>query len=225
MNYLADKGFACYALDLPAHGDRRDEDENIHWQTLRGYVKEVKRVADEIGNPIVVGHSMGGYMVMIYMQEENPPAAILMAPIPFRRFPFSSFLKMTKNFPMMTMRTTGLLPTSIKNEGMYRQLFLHNAPDEVCRKGFNSIVPESSLTLIGSAVPLVRLDPELVSCPVLVTAAEHDYFFPAKAEERTAQVYGGDYRLYRGMGHNLMMENGWEDVAEDIHNWLAEQVH
>jgi len=221
MNFLADKGFACYALDLPAHGERRGGDENIHWQTLGTYLTAVRKVAAEIGNPFVIGHSMGGYIAMLYMQEANPPGAVLIGSIPFRRLPPGTFAKMTKDFPMMTARAMALMPTSVKDERMYRKLFLYNAPDEVCRLGYESVGQESSIPLLQSAVPLVRLKPDRVTCPVLVAAAEHDYFFPMKGQERTALAYKGEYRLYEGMGHNLMMEDGWEKVAGDIHNWLV----
>ena len=80
------------------------------------------------------------------------------------------------------------------------------------------------MALLTPVVPLTRLRPDRVSSPVLVTAAEHDYFFPVRTQVRTARAYRGDYRLYPGMGHNLMTENGWEDVGTDIHDWLVERV-
>lgn len=224
MNFLADKGFACHALDLPAHGERRGGEENIRSQTFTGYVREVKRVADEIGNPIVIGHSMGGFVVMRYLEEATPPAAVLVSPLSFRHFPRTTFLKMALHYPFLAVQFSVLLPLAVRDERMYRRLFLHNAPDEVCKTGFESAGAESSLALLTPVVPLMRLRPDRVSSPVLVTAAEYDYFFPVKAQERTARAYRGDYRLYTGMGHNLMTENGWQRVAGDIHDWLIERV-
>jgi len=225
MNYLAERGFTCYALDLPAHGERRGTNENIRRQTCMGYVREVKRIADEIGNPVVVGHSMGGFVVQRYLEEATPPAAGLVAPLPFRNLPRMTFLKIAWQYPLMALRFNALLPVEVTDERMYRRLFLYNAPDEVCRKGFESAGAESSRALYAMAIPLVWLRPDRVSSPVLVTAAEHDYFFPRKTQERTARAYGGDYRLYTGMGHNLMTETGWERVAGDIHDWLVERVN
>jgi alpha-beta hydrolase superfamily lysophospholipase len=59
---------------------------------------------------------------------------------------------------------------------------------------------------------------------VLLTAAGHDYFFPVKAEQKTARAYRADFKLYEDMGHNLMTENGWDTVAEDILSWLKKKV-
>jgi len=220
MNYFAGKGFACYALDLPAHGERRGGGENIRRQTFAGYVREVGKTASEIGNPIIIGHSLGGYVVMKYLEEATPPAAVLVAPLPFRHFPRTTFLKMAVQYPLTAVRFNLLLPLPVRNERMYRHLFLHNAPDEVCRKGFEQSGAESSVALTTPVVPLTWLRPRRVSSPVLVTAAEHDYFFPARTQERTARAYRGEYRYYAGMGHNLMTEDGWENVAGDIHDWL-----
>ncbi|MBN1881580.1 MAG: alpha/beta hydrolase [Deltaproteobacteria bacterium] len=224
MNFLSEKGFACHAVDLPAHGERRGDGENISRQTFMEYVREVGRVAGDIGNPIVIGHSLGGYVVMKYLEEATPPAAVLVAPLPFRHFPRTTFLKMALHYPSLAVRFGVLLPLPVRDEKMYRRLFLHNAPDEVCRRGSESAVPESSVALLTPVVPLTRLKPHRVSTPVLVTAAEHDYFFPIRTQERTARAYRGDYRMYRGMGHNLMTENGWERVADDIHDWLVERI-
>ena len=221
MSFLADKGFASYALDLPAHGERRGGEENIRRQTFKGYVQEVKRAADVIGNPIVIGHSMGGYVVMKYLEGAKPPAAVLVAPLPFRHFPRTTFLKMAVHYPPLAARFNLLMPLPVRDKRMYRRLFLHNAPDEVCRKGYESACSESSVALMTPVVPLTRLKPDRVMCPVLVLAAEHDYFFPARTQERTARAYRGEYRMYKGMGHNLMTENGWEKVAGDIHDWMV----
>lgn len=39
---------------------------------------------------------------------------------------------------------------------------------------------------------------------------------------KTAAAYGSQARIFSDMGHNMMMEPGWREVADHIVEWLAE---
>ena len=223
MDFFSKKGFSCYALDFPCHGERRDE-SGIARQSMMDYVKEVETAAKKIGNPIIVSHSMGGFVIMKYLERNKPPAAVLITPSPFRRLPIVTTIKMIFQYPLEILRLFFVIPTKIKSEKMYRHFFLYNAPKEVSEEGYKNTVRESSLALLGSSLPLVWLWPKKVSSPVLLLASAHDYFFPVRTEKRTAKAYKADFKLYEDMGHNLMTETGWEKVAADIFKWLKKKV-
>jgi alpha-beta hydrolase superfamily lysophospholipase len=223
MDYFSERGFACWAPDLPGHG-QRSGDTGLRKQSMMDYVDEVDRAAREIGNPVVIAHSFGGYVAMKYLERAQPPAAVLMTPMPFRNLPRLTLLKMSAQYPRMLPRFLTLRLVPIDSEKMYRRFFHFNAPTSVCEEGCKKACAESSLALMGGAVPTVRLRPELVESPTLLLAAGHDYFFPEKAERRTAQAYRSDFKLYPDMGHNLMVEQGWETVAGDIFDWLQTRV-
>ncbi len=223
MDYFSKAGFSCFALELPCHGERESE-PGLWKQSMMDYVDEVDRAAKEIGNPVVIAHSMGGFVAMKYLERAKPPAAVLVAPINFRNFPRSTFLKMSVQYPLLSMRFLSWMTLPITSEKMYRRLFLYNAPKKISEEGFKRASRESSRALLGAGVPFVWLRPKLVTSPVLLLAAGHDYFFPVKVEQRTAKVYRADFKLYEGMGHNLMTENGWDKVAGDILSWLKKKV-
>ncbi len=114
---------------------------------------------------------------------------------------------------------------------MYRRLFLFNAPKSVSEAGFKKVSKESSLALMGGGIPTVWLRPWRVTSPMLLLASGHDYFFPERNERRTAKVYGADFKIYPDMGHNLMIEQGWEAscrgylrLAEDAGKIAGRQV-
>jgi hypothetical protein len=52
--------------------------------------------------------------------------------------------------------------------------------------------------------------------------AEHDGFFTAGEVRRTAAAYGTEAELLAGMGHDLMLDHGWERVADRIHTWVRQ---
>jgi pimeloyl-ACP methyl ester carboxylesterase len=223
MEYFSKAGFSCYAIDLPCHGERIEE-AGLKGKTMMDYVREIEAAKEKIGNPVVVGHSMGGFATMKYLERNEAPGAVLVSPATFRRLPIPTMIKMIFQYPIEMIRLTLLMPIKVKSEKMYRHLFLYNAPKKTAEEGFKKSCPEASPALLGLTVPLVWLRPKKVSSPVMLVASGHDYFFPPRNERRTARAYGADFKLYTDMGHNLMTEKGWENVAGDILEWLKKKV-
>lgn len=54
---------------------------------------------------------------------------------------------------------------------------------------------------------------------MLVLGAEHDGFVSVADVHATARAYGTEPEFFP-MGHNMMLEPGWADVAGRIHEWL-----
>jgi alpha-beta hydrolase superfamily lysophospholipase len=223
MDYFSTRGFSCWALDLPGHGERKGM-PGLWKKSMMDYVDEVDYAAKKLDNPVIIAHSMGGFVAMKYLERAKPPAAVLVAPMTFRNLPRLTFLKMAVQYPAMVVRFSLLMPLVIDSEDMYRRLFLFNASQSVSEDGFKKASKESSLALMGGGIPTVWLRPSRVTSPVLVLASGHDYFFPERAERRTARAYRADFKLYEDMGHNLMVEKGWEKVASDIFDWLQTRV-
>lgn len=69
--------------------------------------------------------------------------------------------------------------------------------------------------------PMVRrVRTRRVRTPILVLGAEHDGFVSAGDVRATARAYRTEPEFF-SMGHNMMLEPGWADVAQRIHLWLA----
>jgi pimeloyl-ACP methyl ester carboxylesterase len=62
--------------------------------------------------------------------------------------------------------------------------------------------------------------PARVKIPVLVLGAERDTFFTRDEVEATARAYRAEVAFFP-MAHNMMLEDGWEDIAGYIVAWLA----
>ena len=82
LPYFAQRGYAAYAVSLRGHGASAGRDKLCWHSAARGYVADVAQVAQTLDRPpILVGHSMGGYVVQKYL-EQHTAAAVLMASIP-----------------------------------------------------------------------------------------------------------------------------------------------
>ena len=64
--------------------------------------------------------------------------------------------------------------------------------------------------------------PQRVRAPVLVAGAEMDGIISVPKVQRTARAYGVEPLIFPGMGHNMMLEEGWPDVADRVDAWVRQ---
>jgi pimeloyl-ACP methyl ester carboxylesterase len=70
---------------------------------------------------------------------------------------------------------------------------------------------------------LRRVDTQRVTTPILVLGGLHDGFVSVRAVRATARAYRTEPEFFP-MGHNMMLEPGWSDVAARIDAWLQTLV-
>jgi len=58
---------------------------------------------------------------------------------------------------------------------------------------------------------------------MLVVAADEDRFIPRAIGERVARRYGASVHLLTNHGHMNVLEPGWEQLADRVATWIAEQ--
>jgi pimeloyl-ACP methyl ester carboxylesterase len=75
------------------------------------------------------------------------------------------------------------------------------------------------MSIMGVAVDVRR-----VNCPMLVIVAGDDRFIPRAIGERIAKRYGAPIQVFDNRGHMLVIEPGWEDVADVADRWIREQA-
>jgi len=69
-------------------------------------------------------------------------------------------------------------------------------------------------------VGLVSVDRHRVTSPCVVMAGEADRLIPPSEQRRLAEFYSCPLQTF-DRGHMLMIEPGWEEVAEAILTWVA----
>ena len=65
--------------------------------------------------------------------------------------------------------------------------------------------------------------PERVTTPMLVLGAEEDAIFRPHEVRATAAAYHTEAIMFPGMAHDMMLEPGWQAVADTIIAWRAER--
>src|SRR5690242_17285477 len=64
--------------------------------------------------------------------------------------------------------------------------------------------------------------PAQVKTPMLVLGAANDAVFTVKEVEATARAYNTQATIFPNMAHDMMLEAGWQSVADTILTWLSQ---
>jgi pimeloyl-ACP methyl ester carboxylesterase len=81
LGFFADKGYRAVALSLRNHGN--NDKNNLRKLSVADLVSDVASVANDLpAEPVVIGHSMGGFVVQKYLEKHSAPAGVLLASVP-----------------------------------------------------------------------------------------------------------------------------------------------
>jgi pimeloyl-ACP methyl ester carboxylesterase len=98
-------------------------------------------------------------------------------------------------------------------------MFSNNFPEEMLEKAILQMQDESFLAFLEMTA-LKLPDYRKVKTPMLIVGGEKDYLIPEKATRKMAELYQSDPFIVKNAPHNLMMEPGWEKVAEKIETFF-----
>lgn len=224
LSYFADQGYRAIAVSLRGHGGS-SIDKPLRICSVDDYVDDVRSVADELPvPPVVIGHSMGGLVVQKFLELRPSPAGVLMASIP-PQGNYGSSLRWLRNHPWhaIKMVITGRALPYINTPALAREKFFSAGTPEADVVECAARLQEDSARVSVDCLMLKLPHPKRISTPLLVLGAEEDGAHTCKEVRATARAYGTEAVFFPDMGHNMMLEPGWEDVAERIHDWLGER--
>jgi pimeloyl-ACP methyl ester carboxylesterase len=114
LDHFADRGFQAAALSLRGHGGS-SSDKSLHRCSIADFVDDVDAVAVTLETPpVLIGHSMGGFIVQHYLAKHHGSAGVLMASIPPRGVLGASVRVMRKH-PWSSLRSNVGGPKIIPN--------------------------------------------------------------------------------------------------------------
>ena len=223
LDFFAAKGYRSLAVSLRGHG-KSPVPKARRLCSVADYVEDVASVADGLPTrPVLVGHSLGGFVVQKYLEQHDAPCAVLLASIPpsgITRFLLGRF----KLRPWLTARSLGAGKT-LRGIG--------GTPELARESFFSPPLPDADVERYAAqlgeeyvgkwVLDLLLLDlpkPNLVTTPVSVLGAENDIVFTQREVRATAAAYHTEADFVPKMAHDVMLEPGWAHVAERIHAWI-----
>jgi pimeloyl-ACP methyl ester carboxylesterase len=188
-------------------------------QGLENDVSDVVRAAGELQGPVLIGHSLGGLLVLKAAERAAPPAVVAITPAPPRgvfAVRHAALLGLAvRHAPAMVLGRP-MLP----GRRLTERLALHRLDAAERERVWRCLVPESGRQVLEITLPGLRVTPSRLRCACLVIAAGGDRLTPPGMVRRVARRYGAELREYAWLGHMLPLEAQWPRLAGDIAAWL-----
>lgn len=222
LPYFAEKGYQVHALSLRGHGQSEGR-ERLRWTRAKDYLADIHQVASQLATPpIIIGHSMGGYLVQKYLEAYPVTAVVLLAPVPAKGVLRTS-LNVARRYPIrfLQLNLSLSLRPLVGTEAMAKELlFSADFPREKLQRYFSQLQDESYLGFLDMLFLNLPRPKKVKQTPMLVLGGSDDALFTVKEFQATAAAYGGECEIFSGMAHDMMLEGDWELVARRTAEWI-----
>jgi pimeloyl-ACP methyl ester carboxylesterase len=225
LPYFAQHGYKSYALSLRGHGASEGR-ERLRWIPLAGFVADVAQVVDQLESPpVLVGHSMGGMIVQKYLESRQAPAAVLLASAPPKGL-IPATLRVARRHPLTFLKVilTFSLIHNVSTAELYKEAFFSASIPGKELAAYHAQVQDESFRAYVDMVALDLPRPEKVNIPMLVLGTTDDNLIASREIEATAKAYNTCAEFFPDMGHAMMLDIGWQAVADRILDWLNKQA-
>lgn len=222
MKFLSEHGWDIFAVDLRGHGQSGGE---LAGTTMDDYADDVRQAVldNDLDSPIVIGHSMGGLVTLMYARDYDTAGVVAIDPSPSIEVQGDSMDKSYKDeyTPM--------------DAGMPKdpQAALSALPDidkETLKKMKQMLGKESgaarSQRKAGVSVPK-----DTLTSPTLFVGGEHgasekiDFGIGIETAKQMADYYGAEVKEVAGASHpGILIGDNWQSGARMIHDWLESNV-
>lgn len=221
LPFFAARGVPAYAVQLRGRADSRTG-THLGRASIQDFVEDAARVARDLDKPAVIGHSMGGLIAQRLAERDEVRAAVLVTPAPPRGITVMSAALARKQLKYLP----SILRSRVVNPARedLREIVLNRVPPELQDVVLDAFVPDSGRAARDMSIMGVPVDVARVKCPMLVIAAGDDHFIPKGIIERIAQRYDAPLKVFEERGHMIVIEPGWQEVADTVERWIREQT-
>lgn len=223
--FFRNNGHDVYALSLRSHG-ASSERELLDNHGLKDYVEDVLSAMARIDRKVVlIGHSMGGAVVQLAMQQAEARiagAVLLASMVPGSLTPSEKLSLLRKPRSLMALRQL-LSGKAMTTEAVRRLPFFDGRIALKQAEQYRGWLQRESRKALGELGGFTTPGGTL-PFPLLVIGSRRDYLFGAGALKRTARHYGTQARILDQGCHDLMLDPDWQTSASQIADWLENNV-
>lgn len=224
LDWFARRGWECHAPSLRGHGASEGH-EYIHSFGIDDYVADIAHIARGLDEPpILIGHSMGGFVAQRYLETHPAMAAVLMAPVPATGL-VGAGLAMALGNPGLFL-DVGLAHEFGRRAPspavLFEAVFGHRPDNGFSRYG-NRFTDESHRAWADMCSPVFLDVTKIPDMPIAVVGGDNDRLIPPAFIRSAARLLNRRAEMLPGLGHALMLEPGWEEVARHVELWLSGQ--
>lgn len=231
--YFEKQGYTVHTPANPYHeGKPQDLRNHIHPKlnavSFEDVVMNIVKLIDTLPEkPIVIGHSLAGLVVQKLIEMDKALAGISIDGAPPKNI-LAPFQTIKTVFPVVNFFKSGAFMGS---RDWYHYAFFNNMSRTESDQEFDKIaVPESRTiardTLLKS---FAKVDLKKPHNPLLFIGGESDHIFPASFTKRIAGSYKDKnsitgFKSFAGRSHYICGEQGWEEVAGYVLEWIEKKA-
>ena len=224
LPFFASQGYDAYGLNLRGHNPSDPHKKRMRY-SLGNYVEDIAAAAKQFDQPpIIVGHSMGGFLVQLYLQKKHPALkAVLIASVPPSGI-WGASLRAAKAHPLRFLAvslTWSFFPLFHSGKA-FQDFFLSSRLDLKEAEAYFEKTHNESYPAYVQMLGLVRPKKRSLEVPMLVIGGGEDRAISVKNVENTAKFYGQEAVIYRQVAHDMMLDPDWQEVAQGILTWIEE---
>jgi len=218
MKFFAGTGYSCHALDLRGHGESGG---TVEGATMQDYVDDVRTAVEGLGlqNEVVIGHSMGGLIALMYSAQYGSLATVSLDGSPSLEVQKTSE---EKTYPSSyTPQDSGMPTNPIK-----AMMVLPDIYPWRLMKMKKMLTVESGVAR-SERKRGISIQKEKLTQPLLFVGASKGTSLPfgVGIEKARAQsdYYGAPIVEIKGATHpGLLIGRHWKQSARAILEWLKE---
>ena len=225
LPYYAAHGYTCYAPSFRGHGGSGGQ-QDINRFGISDYIKDLASVVEDLDRPpVLIGHSMGGFVAMKYAEDHNIAGLALLSSVPPAGLIGPSMSLAMWN-PMLMLdigRVQSGRPDAMTMNSLRQALFSKHVPASLINKYLPMMGGESSRA-VAEMHGLIQVRPDRLTgrMPILVLGAEDDGLIPPPFIRSTARLLGETAHILPRTGHGIMLDDAWQTAADTLAQWLTE---
>jgi pimeloyl-ACP methyl ester carboxylesterase len=197
-------------------------------QVLQHYRDFIQALPEK---PILIGHSMGGLISQILLNEGLVAGAIVVDSGP----PYGIISKLTSaqhGFRFIQSAWPVISPFASDNDPIFmdEEMFKTSFANGLEESKFSSeyakhIIPSSRKLPRGALTEESKIDYSKKRGPLLLISGEDDRIIPPSVSRANYNEYEKEaglteYKEFAGKSHYIIAEKGWQDVVTFSQNWI-----
>ena len=209
----AERGWPSYAVSLRGHGGSGGA-RRLRRTLTRDYVHDVLQAITDLPEPpVLVGHSMGALVAQLVAERYPLRGLVLLTPAPMHSA-LGALAGIARDRPGDFLGAVAGRTLSMEPDILFEGLDPGTAREYSDRTGVESPLVQWELLLRRRVGP--------VRCPVLVVGVPGDRLVRPADVRRTAESYGVEPVWFPGMGHDVMLDAGWDRVLDTVLAFAAD---
>jgi len=235
-SYYESKGFKVIAPAWPHKNGNaeslrlRQPDSLIAQLSLQEVVDYHSKIIDSLGEkPIIIGHSFGGLITQLLVQQGKASAGIA-----YHSVPPKGVLTLKYSFIRSLWSPLGLFRSNKKTFLMsfpqWQYAFTNGMEEAVQKEYYDKLViPESRNVMWDALKKQGKVDFKKAHAPLLFISGSEDHIMPASLNKKIYKKYKKlepsgsitEYKEFEGRNHLAMAQETWKEDADYILQWVS----